>query len=275
MTSLRKNGYHIELDEFTHSTPIGNVKFANIIASSNPSACRQLVLACHYDSKMMQGFLGATDSAVPCAMLLKLSETFNKSFRPSSDADLTTPDNPKDSLGLKFIFFDGEEAFVQWSSTDSLYGSRHLAAKWSKQPAPAECRLGPGKSELSRIELFILLDLIGASDTSFVMYNTRVRHHYEALQTYERSYLAKNGLGQSQIRREMAFKSRTLPFDFVEDDHVPFKQRGVPILLLLAHPFPRVWHTINDNYEAIDFARTRRIMHAIEELVANYSKVKT
>ena len=30
---------------------------------------------------------------------------------------------------LQLVFFDGEEAFVQWTATDSLYGSRHLAKK--------------------------------------------------------------------------------------------------------------------------------------------------
>lgn len=27
------------------------------------------------------------------------------------------------------VFFDGEEAFVEWTDSDSLYGSRHLASK--------------------------------------------------------------------------------------------------------------------------------------------------
>lgn len=27
------------------------------------------------------------------------------------------------------VFFDGEEAFVEWNESDSLYGSRHLASK--------------------------------------------------------------------------------------------------------------------------------------------------
>lgn len=29
---------------------------------------------------------------------------------------------------LQLIFFDGEEAFYRWTSTDSLYGSRRLAS---------------------------------------------------------------------------------------------------------------------------------------------------
>lgn len=249
------------------------MRFANIIASSNPNACRQLVLACHYDSKMMSNFLGAIDSAVPCAMLLRLAETSTDSYR-ANNADSAN------SLGLKFIFFDGEEAFVQWTRTDSLYGSRHLAAKWAKQAAPRECggAVNSGsqvkrRTELDRIELFVLLDLIGTSDTTFVQYSSAVKRHYEALQKYEKEHIIKttSGLTQLQVRRESAFKGRTLGLDFVEDDHVPFKQRGVPILLLLAHPFPSVWHTTSDNYEAIDFVRTKRILHVMEQFVANYS----
>lgn len=28
------------------------------------------------------------------------------------------------------LFLDGEEAFKQWGPKDSIYGARHLAAKW-------------------------------------------------------------------------------------------------------------------------------------------------
>lgn len=36
------------------------------------------------------------------------------------------------------VFFDGEEAWVEWSSTDSLYGSRHLAEMWSNTSHPPD-----------------------------------------------------------------------------------------------------------------------------------------
>lgn len=255
------------MDEFVDSTPVGNVKFANIIADSNPNACRQLVLACHYDSKMMDGFLGATDSAVPCAMLLKMSERFKNSFRSDSNNGDGVDNNPINDLSLRFIFFDGEEAFVQWDATDSLYGSRHLAAKWEKTPAPSHCNVN---NELKRIELFLILDLIGTSDTTFVMYNRQLSHHYYDLMKYENNHLNKSGL--TSVRGAQAFKNRYHPLDWIEDDHVPFKQRGVPILSLLAHPFPKVWHKVTDNYNAIDFPRTRRILHVLEEFVANYKK---
>ena len=34
---------------------------------------------------------------------------------------------------LQFVFFDGEEAFKRWTDTDSLYGSRNLAAVWEEE----------------------------------------------------------------------------------------------------------------------------------------------
>ena len=41
---------------------------------------------------------------------------------------------------LEFIFFDGEEALLEWTDTDSVYGSRH----------DLDRRIGPENSSRSR-----------------------------------------------------------------------------------------------------------------------------
>lgn len=52
---------------------VGNKPFTNIIATLDPEVDKRLVLVAHYDSKMYpQGFLGATDSALPVALLLDM-----------------------------------------------------------------------------------------------------------------------------------------------------------------------------------------------------------
>lgn len=61
------------------------------------------------------------DSAVPCAVMLNLVKTTLPYLKKILDGK---------NLGLMLIFFDGEEAFYNWSDKDSLYGSRHLASKW-------------------------------------------------------------------------------------------------------------------------------------------------
>ena len=125
---MQKYGWLVEHDTFEDNTPnMGRLKFENIITTLNPSAERFLLLACHYDSKYVKefDFLGATDSAVPCAMLINLATTLREYL--NHNRALRSPE-----ISLKFVFFDGEEAFQQWSETDSIYGARHLAAKWEK-----------------------------------------------------------------------------------------------------------------------------------------------
>ncbi|NXH59669.1 QPCT cyclotransferase, partial [Rhabdornis inornatus] len=45
---------------------------------------------------------------------------------PGVTAQVSPQDPP---VTLQLLFLDGEEAFGDWSVTDSLYGARHLAAK--------------------------------------------------------------------------------------------------------------------------------------------------
>lgn len=117
----------VESDKFIEKAPIfGDLEFENIIATNQPNATRFLVLACHYDSKFVKNeeFLGATDSAVPCAIMMSLAKKLDSRLKTSAI---------RDTVGLRFIFFDGEEAFLNWSETDSIYGARHLASKWEKE----------------------------------------------------------------------------------------------------------------------------------------------
>uniref|UniRef100_A0AAZ3P017 Glutaminyl-peptide cyclotransferase n=1 Tax=Oncorhynchus tshawytscha TaxID=74940 RepID=A0AAZ3P017_ONCTS len=86
LCSLR-TGWDVKEDTFESHTPYGPMTFNNIIATLNPSAKRRLVLACHYDSKYYPlqchrcEFLGATDSSVPCAMMLELVQALDRELK--------------------------------------------------------------------------------------------------------------------------------------------------------------------------------------------------
>ncbi len=43
----------------------------------------------------------------------------------------------RSAVTLQLVFFDGEEAFEEWTETDSLYGSRHLAELMARTPHPS------------------------------------------------------------------------------------------------------------------------------------------
>ena len=182
------------------------------------------MIACHFDSKIEPaGFLGATDSAVPCAQMLNMAHTMKEElrFHKSKEQELT----------LQFLFFDGEEAFERWTSTDSIYGSRALAKQWEAKTYSSG---GVSGNHLDRIDMFLLLDLIGARDMTFSKLETSTGDWYDNLVRIER------GLQQRDIIRGTSiFKPNFLPAG-IEDDHIPFKRKDVPILHLITYPFPRV-----------------------------------
>lgn len=80
-SELKSLGFTTEIDSFSQKVPLfGNVTFANIVGVINPDASDYLALSCHYDSKYFKndpGFVGATDSAVPCAILLNTAKTLH------------------------------------------------------------------------------------------------------------------------------------------------------------------------------------------------------
>jgi len=79
---MSRLGWTISEDSFTDRTPLGDKTFVNVIAVHDPTVSRRLTLACHYDSKLFTDieFIAATDSAVPCALMIDISRTLNASL---------------------------------------------------------------------------------------------------------------------------------------------------------------------------------------------------
>lgn len=228
-------GWHVELDPFTASTPLGTLDFGNIVATLDPGAARHLTLACHYDSKLFPPeaapFVGATDSAVPCALLLELAQAL--------DPELSRAKEQAAPVTLQLMFLDGEEALKEWGPRDSLYGSRHLAKLMESMPH------SPGPTRIQAIELFVLLDLLGAPNPTFYSHFPRTIRWFHRLRSIEKR-LHRLNLLQSHPEEVMYFQPGEPPGS-VEDDHIPFLRRGVPVLHLIATPFPSVWHTPADS----------------------------
>lgn len=256
-------GWNIEEDSFEQDTVVGRVRFTNIIATLDPNAPRRMVIACHYDSKMSpRGFLGATDSAVPCAQMINLAKTLQ--------TELNNLKGRKSEVTLQFLFFDGEEAFKRWTSTDSLYGSRHLAAKWSRTPYTYQ---GVSGNQLDRIDVFMLLDLLGAANPVVKSSHSGTEPWFKRLMDAE-DIVDQNGFSASRRR---FFRSRSNGLlgllggsNSIDDDHKPFERKGVPILHIISSPFPSVWHKIDDNASAINRATVEKLNMVLRIFVSEY-----
>ena len=223
-------GFEVSTHSFTASTPMGNKRFTNIIASSAPKASSRVVLGAHYDSKLFDEFtfVAAVDSAVPCAMLIELGRLLGP----------WVADGPS-GMGLDLVFFDGEEAFVEWTDDDSLYGSRMLATKWEAE------------NRLASIEVMILLDLIGSGVHSFHNAHKRGAWAFAELAQLEKEGRAQGWVSDFQSDAQPYFRTEPSKMT-VQDDHLPFLKRHVPIVHLIPIPFPSVWHTERDVKDNLD-----------------------
>ncbi|XP_075973206.1 glutaminyl-peptide cyclotransferase-like [Anticarsia gemmatalis] len=262
VTQMRDLGWDVTEDTFTDHTPVfGVLTFKNIIAKLNPDADRYLVLACHYDSKYMREhvFVGATDSAVPCAMMINLAKVM------ASQLDALK----SNKLSLMFLFFDGEEAFRQWGPTDSIYGARNLARSWDEK------EYKDGANHLKRIDVMVLLDLLGCPDPVFFSYFQSTEKWYVRLAVAEQRLAELSQFeGYSKGKVEQTYFRLRSSGAVIEDDHIPFMRRNVDILHIIPSPFPSVWHTAADDLSALDFKTIENLNKIMRVFVAEYLHVK-
>lgn len=240
VNSMPSGEWQIEIDRFTSQTPKeSNVSFTNIIVTRDPPTfvpgkSKRLVLAAHYDSKIdPKGFLGAIDSAVPCGLMLYLMSAVDEILCEKWSDSLYDGDT-----GLQFIFFDGEEAFENWTYSDSLYGARHLAEKWATSRPSIS---GDGLTDIQNMDLLVLLDLLGSADPKVFSYFPNTADLHSSLSKIDKSIL-KAGLAKRSPASRI-FSNRKFS-GFIMDDHVPFMVKGVPVLHVIPGEFPSQWHTI-------------------------------
>ncbi|ODO06382.1 glutaminyl cyclase [Cryptococcus wingfieldii CBS 7118] len=293
---LTKLGWHEEKTPFTWETPIGDVDFTNLVYTFNPDAPRKVVLAAHFDSKWFPDypanqFIGAIDSAAPCAMLLSLAEFLTpllsaRSSRISSLQPLSRPSDPSfdeeeaAETTVQIIFFDGEEAFHDWTDTDSIYGARFLAQDWAETFLPPEHplsrrRLNPAPTTLQTIDHLILLDLLGHPETTMRSYYRETDWLFDGMAAVDKR-LREAGLVEVEVaekfkgrKGEWFIRQRGWP-GAIGDDHVPFVDRGVSVLHLISAPFPPVWHTLADDVSALSLPALRRWNKLLRVFMCEY-----
>jgi len=211
IAQLKETGAQVEEDSFTAPTPVGKIPMTNLIAKFPGTQSKIVMIGGHYDTKLEEHFrfVGANDGASSAALLLELARVLQ---------------GRKHAFTYWLVFFDGEEAVRQWTDTDSVYGSRHLAQKLSSG------------GELGRIHALILVDMIG--DSHLVI-------HREADSTpwlTDMVFNAAHRLGYAKYFLDTPTA--------VVDDHIPFVNAGVAAVDLIDFdPNDGYWHTANDTVD--------------------------
>ncbi len=206
------NGVEVEQDKFTADTPAGRFPVNNIIAKFPGKKNGILVVAGHYDTNypLPKSYVGANDGGSSTALLLALADQLRTS-------------KERDGYSVWLVWTDAEEAFVKWTDSDSLYGTRQLAQKWQHD--------GTDK----KIKAFILVDMIGDADLDIQRDTNSTPWLTEVVEQ------AATNLGY-----QSHFFQQTIGID---DDHIPFAKIGVPVVDLIdfTYGYNNVFHHTPDD----------------------------
>ncbi len=222
---LREQFRHDQLEEdaFTANTPIGPINLRNFIVRFPGKKNGVIVLATHYETNYWLkniNFVGANDGAATTGLLLAIADQLR--------AD-TAHGKKLDGYSVWLVFDDGEESIQPtWTNSDSLYGTRHLAARWA------------GDGTLGRIKAFILIDMIGDKSLD-------IQHEVRSADWL----VSEVRLAARKFGDEKYFFQRDAT---VEDDHLPFVERGVPSIDLIDldyGPNNSYHHTAQDTLDKI------------------------
>jgi acetylornithine deacetylase/succinyl-diaminopimelate desuccinylase-like protein len=197
------------------------------VVGSLPGRQPAIVVAAHYDTKDLPGFVGANDGAGGTAVVLEL-------------ARVLAHDRPKDPRAIDFVLFDGEESPPGTPSSaftaEGLRGSRAYARAHATQTSEA-----------------IVLDFVGQENLKLL----RDAGSDPALWARLRAAAKRAGVAS-------AFPPGTT--SEVRDDDTPFARAGVPAIDLIDLHYP-CFHLTCDDLSQIDQESLDSAGEAVEELV--------
>ena len=212
---LRSSGWTVTHSEFSDQTPRGKMTFVNLIArfgTSEKNEPAQFLLCSHYDTKTFETirFVGANDGGSSTGLLIEMARVLAMS--------------PALAAKIELLFFDGEEAFENFTATDGLYGSRHFAEELRDSGKAKSVRGG------------ILFDMIGDKSLDVTLPPD------SPADLARNIFAAADALGQ---RAHFTYLDGGMT-----DDHTPLNQIGIPVIDLIDFDFPP-WHTAEDTLDKI------------------------
>ncbi len=212
---LEGAGWKVTRQTFTDTTPRGAMKFVNLIATYTPKdgkSAPSFLLCSHYDTKFFENetFVGANDGGSSNGILLELARVLAL--------------RPKLAAKVELVFFDGEEAYVEFTATDGLYGSRYFAKQLQAEGKAKQFRGG------------ILFDMVGDRDLTITLSPDSPR------QLTLDIFAAAQAL---QLRQHFTFAPNN-----ILDDHAPINAIGIPMIDLIDFDYPP-WHTPADTMDKL------------------------
>jgi glutaminyl-peptide cyclotransferase len=215
-SELTSYGCKFDVQDFNADTPAGSKPMENILVKIPGQKPGIILLGTHYDTKILDNFVGADDAGSSTAVMLEIARNLCA--------------QPGGRYAVWIAFFDGEEATkFEWSDADSTYGSREMAARLA------------ASGDLPKVKAFLLADLVGGKNAHFK------RDQASTIALVDEMWKVAARLGYSDV-----FVSETTSIG--GDDHFSFTKRKVPsvdVIDLDINTDVPYWHTANDTLDKI------------------------
>jgi Zn-dependent M28 family amino/carboxypeptidase len=208
---LKSFGWTTSRSQFSAPTPRGMMTFVNLVARfGSKKGTAQFLLCSHYDTKTFDTirFVGANDGGSSSGLLIEMARVLAL--------------NPVLAAKVELVFFDGEEAFENFTATDGLYGSRHFASQL--------------RGSAKNFRGGILFDMIGDKSLQVTLSPD------SPIDLARNIFAAADALGQ---RAHFTYFGGD-----ITDDHTPLNEIGIPVIDLIDFDFPP-WHTAEDTLDKI------------------------
>src|SRR6266550_282357 len=209
-------GWKVTRQVFSDDTPRGKIAFVNLTAEFREGGAKtkdrsSFLLCSHYDTKWFETirFVGANDGGSSTGLLLELARVLAQ--------------HPSFARNVELVFFDGEEAYENFSETDGLYGSRYFARQLQSEGAK-QFRGG------------ILFDMIGDRSLGIT------------LPADSPAAMARDVFAAAEVlklRKYFSYLDRNLI-----DDHAPLNAIGIPTIDIIDFDYSW-WHTAGDTMDKI------------------------
>ena len=228
---LQACGWQVTRQTFTDDTPRGKMTFVNLIARFGTKASPSFILCGHYDTKIFETFqfVGANDGGSSAGLLLEMGRVLGLHSELAGQIEL--------------VFFDGEEAFEEFSDTDGIYGSRYFAKTLAASGAAKQFHGG------------ILLDMVGDRSLKITLPLDSPR------EMAQHTFAAADAL---KLRDHFTYFTGS-----VTDDHTPLNAVGVPTIDFIDFDYPP-WHTAGDTMDKLSADSLQIVGKVAAYYVANF-----
>ena len=236
MNELNILGLDVKEQSFVRNIRGTDYNFSNIIATNNLVDDNYIILGCHIDAPQLN-IEATTDAATCVGLIIEITKKLllnNKKFP------------------IMIVFFDGEEAIGgYWADDNTLSGSNYFVKNFNKNI------------------LLLMFDLIGGdiNKNKIIHFNDNKNSNYmKQLADINKKY-------PKQIFLDPTTNISTNTSNIIVlNDYTPFANKYLDLkgLNLIPATFPDNHHTVNDNYNNVNWEYVDIFSNVIYEFLSSY-----